>query len=349
MVTRLTRLDQSAKRFFNILSEVIFTNPFGIERTEVERLATEGTSVAKPREGEHHFMALIPLVDAQLNRLRASGISVIAQVPADEQAVLRHAFLFRSYHRYVAHFDALIRTQLEQPQQSVEAAFADEATTELRAVGFRAAQAAHYFALFYQLRRAYYFIARALVGENTSMRSLREALWNNVFTYDEVLWSRMEDYSTLLLGETGTGKGSASEALGRSGQIPFDLRSRRFASSFTDAFIATNLSQFRELLIESELFGHRKGAFTGAVSVHEGLFARCREYGTLFLDEIGDVSASVQRKLLRVLQERLFAPVGSHRQQRFAGCVVAATNQSLDELRAVVSFATTSFIVCVLT
>jgi len=275
-------------------------------------------------------------------------------VPSDEQAVLRHAFLFRSYHRYVAHFDALIRTQLEQPQQSVEAAFADEATTELRAVGFRAAQAAHYFALFYQLRRAYYFIARALVGESTSMRSLREALWNNVFTYDvrtydEVLWSRMEDYSTLLLGETGTGKGSASEALGRSGRIPFDLRSRRFALSFTDAFIATNLSQFPASLIESELFGHRKGAFTGAVSDHEGLFARCREYGTLFLGEIGDVSASLQLKRLRVLQERLFAPVGSHRQQRFAGRVVAATNESLDELRAVVSFATTSFIVCVVT
>ena len=76
------------------------------------------------------------------------------------------------------------------------------------------------------------------------------------------------------------------------------------------------MSQFPETLIESELFGHKKGAFTGATEDHAGLFERCSRYGALFLDEIGDVGASVQLKLLQVIQERTFSPVGSHAQRR---------------------------------
>jgi transcriptional regulator with PAS, ATPase and Fis domain len=170
------------------------------------------------------------------------------------------------------------------------------------------------------------------------MKELRLSLWNSVFTsdvrtYDQHLWNRMEDFSTILLGETGTGKGSAAAAIGRSGFIPFDRKKGRFTENFTEAFIAINLSQYPESLIESELFGHRKGAFTGAVDHHKGLFERCSAHGSLFLDEIGDISIPVQIKLLQVLQERIFTPVGSRSQKRFAGRVIAATNQPITELR----------------
>jgi len=238
----------------------------------------------------------------------------------------------------VPQLDALIERQLKQSGAPVNVPFGDEAIGELARNGFSEERAARYFAFIFHLRRVFYFIHGSLAGESESMRRLREALWNNVVTHDmygyhTALWNRMEDFSTLLLGETGTGKGSAAAAIGRAGFIPYLPAERRFAASFADAFIATNLSQFSEALIESELFGHVKGAFTGAIGNHAGLFERCNAHGALFLDEIGEVSAPVQIKLLHVLQDRVFAPVGGHERKRFSGRVIAATNRPLGALR----------------
>jgi DNA-binding NtrC family response regulator len=245
--------------------------------------------------------------------------------------------LFRVFHLYCDEYDQLIQQQIERGKDSCRVIFAREVLQRLTEFGLSDSDALRSFALFFQMRRAYFFI-RSIVGESQCIKELRKSLWNNIFTnniglYDSFLWNRMEDFSTMLLGETGTGKGMAAAAIGRSAFIPFDEKNGCFSESFVKTFITINLSQFSEQLIESELFGHKKGAFTGAVDAHKGIFARCSPHGAIFLDEIGDVSVPVQIKLLQVLQDRHYSPVGSHNVERFQGRVIAATNQSISAIR----------------
>jgi sigma-54 specific flagellar transcriptional regulator A len=129
------------------------------------------------------------------------------------------------------------------------------------------------------------------------------------------------DSTVLILGESGTGKEVAARAI-------HDLSPRR-----QRPFVAVNCGAIPAELLESELFGHEKGAFTGAVSSRKGRF-EIAEGGTLFLDEIGDMSPTMQVKLLRVLQERVFERVGNHVPMRCNVRIIAATHRNLEESMA---------------
>lgn len=327
------KLSKEDRDFFGLVNDAAFCNPFSEERDELDH---QLAGIAK--KSKHDVLqAAISSVAERIQMLERSGKANLALFDDGDREPLGFAFLFAQFHQYMNAFDELIQEQINHGDDPCPVPFSGELLTRLQEFGFKAQQARHYLAFFYQLRRAFFFIG-TMVGQSPSMRKLRCALWNNVFTYDSrryerKLWDRMEDFSTLLLGETGTGKGAAAAAIGRSGFIPFNEKTGRFAESFTRNFISINLSQFPEALIESELFGHKKGAFTGAIENHMGIFARCVPHGTIFLDEIGDVSVPVQIKLLKVLQERIFSPVGSHDTKPFRGRIVAATNRSLAELR----------------
>ena len=328
------RLKASEREFFAALDDVVYGNPFSDARAHVIQRLVPGATRAQLALDEE---ALRRMVEPRLRPYEDE--KELRRLEADDLRKVQTAFLYVCYHRHLPQLDALIARELAEHETPPVDRVASSVIDELTRSAIDGEFANRCFAYFYQLRRAFHFIVRSLPGASTPMRELRRALWDNVFTHDmrsyrDRLSDRMEDFSTLLLGETGTGKGEAAAAIGRSAFIPYLRERRRFAASFSDSFISINLSQFPETLIESELFGHRKGAFTGAIDHHAGVFERCNAHGALFLDEIGEASAPVQIKLLRVLQDRTFTPLGSHEVRRFAGRVIAATNRPWSELRA---------------
>ena len=147
-----------------------------------------------------------------------------------------------------------------------------------------------------------------LLGQSPAMRRLFHAI-------EQVA---QVDSSILLRGETGTGKELVVRAI--------HGRSRRAARPF----VAVNCAAVPEALLESEMFGHVRGAFSGAVADREGLFARA-DGGTLFLDEVGDMPLAVQAKLLRALQDRRFRPVGATEEREVDVRLLAATHRDLEE------------------
>jgi DNA-binding NtrC family response regulator len=148
-----------------------------------------------------------------------------------------------------------------------------------------------------------------IVGNTSQMREL----------FQVISKVAQDDKATVLIqGETGTGKDLVAHAI-------HEMSPRR-----NEPFIAVNCAAIPETLIESELFGHEKGAFTGAITAKPGRF-ELADRGTLFLDEVSEMNANMQSKLLRVLQTRDFERVGGKRTQRVNVRLIAATNKNLRE------------------
>ena len=144
----------------------------------------------------------------------------------------------------------------------------------------------------------------ALVGSSARMLAVWKAIGR----------AATSAVSVLITGESGTGKELVARAI------------HEHSARKAGPFVAVNIAALPPTLVESELFGHEKGAFTGAAARREGRFEAAAG-GTLFLDEIGDLDAALQTKLLRVLQEGTFERVGSQEQRRHAARIVAATSR----------------------
>ena len=147
-----------------------------------------------------------------------------------------------------------------------------------------------------------------IVGNSNKMRDV----------YQMISQVSRSNTTVLIRGESGTGKELVASSIHYN-----SLRSKK-------RFIKINCAAIPENLIESELFGHEKGAFTGAINQKAGKF-ELADKGTIFLDEIGSINLDVQAKLLRVLQEKEFEPIGGHRTIKADVRVIAATNKNLEE------------------
>lgn len=156
-------------------------------------------------------------------------------------------------------------------------------------------------------------IVKLEAGEFVGSSSEMKKIFNIIYRLAKV------DTSVLIRGESGTGKELVARGI-------------HYNSSRKDQkLVAINCSSIAETLFESELFGHERGAFTGADQRQIGRF-QYAEGGTIFLDEIGDLSLAMQVKLLRVLQEKKFTPVGSNREIDMDVRIIAATNRNLEEM-----------------
>ena len=221
-------LNSEDRHFFSRIAQVTYMNAFDPARN---RLLAELAGGARGMRGEDAFAVVMPEMNRRIAELERQGLDTLQKFAGADQPLMRALFLYQIYNRYMPDLDLVIAEHLRNKDAPVPVA--QRLIADIVSRGFEEADALHYFACFFQLRRAFTFILGSLVGHSHSIHQLRYALWNNIFTndmraFDRGLWGRMEDFSTLLLGETGTGKGSAAAAIGRSVYIPFDRATGRF-------------------------------------------------------------------------------------------------------------------------
>jgi DNA-binding NtrC family response regulator len=347
--------DPVMRRFGAAVRAMTASNPFLPERIAAEReaLGTEFEERGADWNTRPPTAAWNRNHDRLIARCRAVIDRTRAAWPRDGRVDTADAALYEAmvgfwlYQTYAARFDAIILAAMDGGggdrvdfypafRADVEARFGVPGWSER----FGVRDAPHLFASAFQIRRAFHNIFRSLVGGSAPMARLRAAIWQSIFTHDlgryrRGLHARMADFATLVTGPSGTGKELVARAIALSRYVPYDPKRGAFAGDFSAGFFPLNLAALSPTLIESELFGHRRGAFTGALADRAGWMEVCPPSGAVFLDEIGEVGTDIQVKLLRVLQSRTFQPLGSTESRRFAGKIIAATNRDLPaEIRA---------------
>ena len=339
---------ESEARLAENMVRIIYCNPFDQER---QRLNQEvlGDQFAKTRRragqnrGEDPNLERLQQISEALLQAARTKVTRLKNPKAHPQFHLyEHLLYFYLYHKLASSMDEFIANCIQQPDknlpwnsykdlESCYDHYLPSVNNRLRPDYSKPELASFLF----QIRRAFYHTQSSLIGQSEAMTQLRARVWNSVFTHDmkrylRSLYKRMENVFTLIEGPSGSGKELVASAIGFSRFIPFDSSTRKFSANYRQVFFPINLSALSETLIESELFGHQKGAFTGALQNRAGYFESCGPHGTVFLDEIGETEPSVQVKLLRVLQTRQFQRLGDTNPLRFEGKVMAATNRNLE-------------------
>lgn len=341
-------LEPGERSFLQALSDLSHCNPFLPERLELEREVLGGeyddAHGVWSKHDDHRINVerLRGRVEPLVNALRERIIGG-ARVDDDELVLYEDLALYFLYDDLRGDLEGTIDATLAHEQRSPRVAYWKSYLGQfehyLKIPGRQLPSdhdPAHLLAGFFQIRRAFHHIYHFILGRSMPAVRLRAAVWQSIFTHDlrrfrRTLYDRMGDVTTLIGGPSGTGKELVARAIGFSRYIPFDVETQKFSEGFASSFHALNISALSPTLVESELFGHCRGAFTGAVNDREGWLEVCRQRGTVFLDEIGDLDAEIQVKLLRVLQTRSFQRLGESAERTFQGKIIAATNRNLAE------------------
>jgi hypothetical protein len=329
------------------VSRLGYANPFLPERVELERAVlgaefVEGEPVWSyraehpgPRANVWRIVArLEPLVEQLASRLGAGTAAAEQDLALYEDAAL-HLLYQRCYPKFLA--AGFGGTQSDPGRWRFYTEFLADWRHFLAIDGVtfpNERDPRHTFACFRQIQRAFDITFRDIIGSSLPAARLRGAVWQSIFTHDmrryrRTLYTRMGEFATLITGPSGTGKELVARAIAESRYVPFDDRRLAFADDGEPVFLPINISALSPTLVESELFGHKRGAFTGATTDRRGYLEMCPELGSVFLDELGDMDPGIQVKLLRVIETRTFHPVGDTAGRQFRGKLIAATNRDL--------------------
>lgn len=354
----MANLSKPDLHFANRIRMISLENPFLLRRVELEREALGASYVefgaAKAFQAgsgpNPNIAALLLRAESILGALQLKAEQEPTQFTGQEREAAGHLALFVLYHRHVRQFSKLAYISLTPPKTgrlrvSWYQDFESDAESLLRLGADRLRpeeDAPGLLGLFFQMARAFVNIYAHFVGRSPAAVALRAKMWESIFTHDLGRYRRallandqarqvglMADIPTLITGPSGTGKELVAQAVGRSSFIPFDPAKKCFELDPTTLFLPIHLAALSTSLIESELFGHRRGAFTGALEDRASFLEMCSPCGAVFLDELAEVDATIQVKLLRVLQTREFTRLGDAEPRRFAGRLVSATNRDL--------------------
>lgn len=344
----MSKLSPSELKSLQTFARLAYNNPFSRERIELEKLALGDAFVAddsvawsrsfeqqvSDRPNVRKIAELASELVGKFTQCAANGQSFTDAQLNQYWDVVTYVLLYR----HIVHLspaDVLKPPVAKKTWNSFLKDYEHFVSVEgLDRIEVQAAD--HLFAILCQVHRAFSYIFYYILGDSLPSVRLRESVWQSVFTndlrrYRRVLFNRMSTLPTLITGPSGTGKELAAQAIGASQYIPFDAERGCFPKESADCFIPLNLSAMSPTLIESELFGHRKGAFTGAVGDRVGWLGKCPSFGSVFLDEIGELDLMLQVKLLRVVQQRTYTALGDDQQQQFSGKIIGATNRDLDQ------------------
>lgn len=338
-------LSSQERRFLEAAARVTYSNPFSPELLDAEKAALGRDFKAeapvwsldiqeplRPRANSWLLAERLEALTADLRRRMHEG----KHANESELRLYEDACLLTLYYRFYhpmseAAFAPASRQRWAFYRDFLAAWQVCFAIEQKLPSGHRAA---HTFALFVQIVRAFRTLFENILGSSQPAGRLREAVWRSIFTHDlrrygAALYNRMGEFATLITGPSGTGKEVVARTIATARYQPFDEHRLAFPVEAESLFWPINIAALSPTLVESELFGHRRGAFTGAMGDRKGYLESCPELGGVFLDELGEMSLEVQVKLLRVIESRQFTPVGDTQPKRFQGKLLAATNRDL--------------------